>query len=264
VYNYSMDARNLRGYLHGLPVAELRWFDETASTNLEAIQWAASGAEDFSLVVADRQSQGRGRLGRKWITIAGAALAFSIILRPTQAESAHLGLFSPLGALAVASALSRLGLQPLVKWPNDVLLNRKKTCGILAEAVWTGQHLDALVLGIGVNVAPPSVPPPGEVLFPATCVESELGTALDRFVLLSSILQAVGEWRACLGKQKFMDAWQSRLAFVGEQVLVSNVGNPPVEGALLGIDGDGGLRIEVGTGEIMLIQVGDVQLRPHS
>lgn len=259
-----MDEYRLREYLKDLPVAALRWSEVTGSTNLDAMNWASSGADDFSLVVADQQSQGRGRLGRKWITIPGAALAFSIIIRPTEAETTHLGLFSPLGAVAVADALSVLGLQPVIKWPNDVLLNRKKTCGILAEAVWSGQHLDALVLGIGVNVALPSVPPPDQVLFPATCVESELGNSLDRFALLFSILQSVLDWRKHLGTRTFLDAWQSRLAFIGEKVFVSSGGNMAVEGLLLGVDSDGSLRLDVGAGEITAIQVGDVQLRPHS
>jgi BirA family biotin operon repressor/biotin-[acetyl-CoA-carboxylase] ligase len=156
-----------------------------------------------------------------------------------------------------------LGLQPAIKWPNDVLLKRKKTCGILAEAVWTGQQLDALVLGIGVNVGASAVPPSDQVLFPATCVESELGRPLDRFVLLSSILRAVVRRRQQLGSQTFMDAWQARLAFVGEQVLVTGAEGVPVEGKLLGVDAEGSLLLEDGTGKTMVVQVGDVQIRPN-
>lgn len=259
-----MDAYKLREYLRDLPVAGLRWSDATGSTNLDAIDWAASGADDFSLVAADQQTQGRGRLGRTWITNPGAALAFSLIIRPTPAESAHLGLFSPLGALAVADALLAVGLNPAVKWPNDVLINRKKTCGVLAEAVWSGQHLDALVVGIGVNVSPAAVPPPDQLMYPATCVESELGHSLDRFELLASILQAALTWRSQLGQPAFLESWQSRLAFVGEQVQVSGGGDSPLMGTLLGIDAEGSLRLDTGAGKITAIQVGDVQLRPHS
>ena len=259
-----MDVQTLREYLSDLPVGELRWLDATASTNLDAMDWAASGVADFSLVVADQQSQGRGRLGRKWITTAGSALAFSVVIRPTQTESAHLGLFSPLGALAVTDALGDLGLAATVKWPNDVVLKRKKTCGILAEAVWTGQHLDALVLGIGINVASSSVPEPDQVLFPATCVEDELGKPLDRFVLLANVLRSLVNWRARLGTTDFLAGWQARLAFVGETVWVVNGGGAPVEGLLLGIDADGSLQLKVGADQIMTIQVGDVQLRLHS
>jgi BirA family biotin operon repressor/biotin-[acetyl-CoA-carboxylase] ligase len=259
-----MNVQTLRKYLSGLPVGELRWLDTTASTNLDAMDWAASGVADFSMVVADQQSQGRGRLGRKWITTAGSALAFSLIIRPTLSETTHLGLFSPLGALAVADALGDLGLAPAIKWPNDVLLKRKKACGILVEAVWTGQHLDALVLGIGINVASSSVPEPDHVFFAATCVEDELGEPLDRFVLLANVLRSLANWRMRLGAADFLAAWQNRLAFVGESVSVANGGGAPVEGLLLGIDADGSLRLEVGAGQIMTIQVGDVQLRLHS
>ena len=161
-------------------VPDLRFFESIGSTNDEAMAWADAGAEDWSLVVADQQTQGRGRLGRHWVTNPGAALAFSLVLRPSREEMAFASLFSPLGGMGVASALEEIGLAALVKWPNDVLLNRRKVCGILGEAAWTGDRLNGMVLGIGVNVASESVPPAGELLFPATCVEAELGRPLDR------------------------------------------------------------------------------------
>ena len=92
-------------------------------------------------MIADQQTKGRGRLGRSWVTNPGAALAFSIILRPTAEEIDHLGLFSPLAGLAVCLALQNLHLPAEIKWPNDVLLARRKTCGILAESVWQGEQL---------------------------------------------------------------------------------------------------------------------------
>ena len=258
-----MNQQELCDHLEGLPIPAIRWLDVTGSTNADAIEWALAGAEDGSLVVADRQTAGRGRLGRSWVTIPGAALAFSLVLRPTADEKSHLSLFSPLGALAVASALTELGLDPEIKWPNDVLLGRRKACGILAESVWTGQILDALVLGVGVNVAPSSLPSADAVLFPAACVEEGLNFRIDRLDLLRAILTQIFAWRAAIDDPKFLDAWQERLAFKGEKVYISRSGKCPLEGRLVGIDVDGNLRLVSPAGEDLTIQVGDVQLRPH-
>jgi BirA family biotin operon repressor/biotin-[acetyl-CoA-carboxylase] ligase len=259
-----MDEVLLREHLNGLPVAALRCLEVTGSTNQDALRWAEQGADDFSLVIADRQTAGRGRLGRTWVTNPGAALAFSLILRPGGAEACALGLFSGLAAIAVSCALAAYGVRAEIKWPNDVLIRRKKTCGILAEASWSGAQLEALVLGIGVNVAPGSVPPPVEVMFPATCVESELGAPLDRFGLLGAILRELVDWRPRMTSPEFVAAWQERLAFVGEPVQVASPGQELLDGILLGIDREGGLRLNRGNHEILTVLAGDVRLRPHS
>lgn len=257
-----MDSDQLRARLESIALPALRWYDQTGSTNLDALQWASEGAPDGALVAADRQAAGRGRMGRSWVTHAGVALAFSLILRPSALELSHTSLFSPLGALGVAQALEGLGLRPQIKWPNDVLLNRSKTCGILAETAWTGQTLDALVLGVGVNVAPSSVPPATELLFPATCVEAGLGRGVDRFSLMAAILREIFAMRPFLGKEEFFQAWESRLAFRGEAVVVHRPGKETLAGELLGIDANGGLRIRSAGREINIL-AGDVHLRPQ-
>lgn len=258
-----MDEAKLRARLAGLPIPDVRWFDALGSTNLEALRWASAGAPDGALVAADQQSAGRGRLGRKWVTNPGSALAFSLIVRPSTVEKEQAGLFSPLAGLGVAFALDRLGLHSEIKWPNDVLLGRRKTCGILAESAWVGEHLEALVLGIGVNVAPSSVPPAGELLFPATCVDAEAGRPVDRFELLAAILEEIFAWRPRLGSQDFLQTWQARLAFRGETVSVQRPGQDPLSGELLGVDAQGGLRLRDGNGIEISVLAGDVHLRPH-
>jgi len=244
----------------GLPQA--LFFEVTASTNDEALRLAEAGAPDETLVAADHQTRGRGRMGRSWITQKGSALAFSLVLRPRPQERERLGLFSPLGAMSVASALEDLGLQPQVKWPNDVLLNRKKVCGILAEASWTGERLAALVVGIGVNVAPSSVPPDEVLIYPATSVEEIAGHPVDRMVVLEAILLAFRRWRSELGSDHFIKAWQERLAFLEEEVVVQPPGQSSLRGRLLGVDEEGNLRLQLASGEEIRLAAGDINLRP--
>ena len=209
-----MDLNSLKQNLNGLPITEIRYFPSTGSTNEDALYWASQGAKESSLVIADQQTSGRGRLGRKWITHPGAALAFSLILHPTQKEIDHLVLFSPLGALAVSEAIrTYCHLQTQVKWPNDVLVNRKKVCGVLAETQWTESNLDGLVLGIGINITPASIPDRTKLLFPAACLESESGYELDREKILRAVLTEFFRLRPGLGSAKFLQLWEERTGF---------------------------------------------------
>lgn len=258
-----MDEQSLRTHLARLPLAEIRYFDSVGSTNDAAMQWIADGAADGSLVVADTQTAGRGRLQRRWVTRPGVALAFSLVLRPQAGEAEHLGLFSPLGALALSVALhQRYGLHAQIKWPNDVLLQHRKVAGLLAEAAWLGNTLQGIVLGIGVNVASDAVPPAEELLFPATSVEAELGQAVDRMELLRATLAGIFAWRPRLGTPAFLQAWEDRLAFKGEAVQIEQSGQPPLSGKALGIDPSGNLVLQTGPDEQKTIAVGDVHLRP--
>ena len=185
-------------------------------------------------MIADQQTKGRGRLGRAWVTNPGAALAFSVILRPTAEEIEHLALFSPLAGLAVCLALQNLHLPAEIKWPNDVLLARRKTCGILAESAWQGAQAAGSGYWDWNQCCTSSVPPAAEVLFPATCVEEHLDEPVDRLELLRSVLKSFFEWRKHVGSAGFIQAWESRLAFKGEMVTLKNSGGQGFSGILAG------------------------------
>jgi BirA family transcriptional regulator, biotin operon repressor / biotin---[acetyl-CoA-carboxylase] ligase len=258
-----MDIEQLNDQLSGLPIPQLRSFDQIGSTNDEALNWIAAGAEDGCLVIAEQQTQGRGRLGRRWVTKPGAALAFSLILRPIAEERERLAYFSPLGALAICQALEAMGdhLQPQIKWPNDVLLQRRKTAGILVEAAWEGDMLQGIVVGIGINVGREAVPPPDEVLFPATSVEEAAGEPVDRLALLRAVLGGLFQWRAELRGELFRQNWEQRLAFKNEWVTVQGAAGTALTGQVTGLDASGNLLLRTSGGELVPVTVGDVHLR---
>lgn len=257
-----MNEKSLQAALRNLRLGGLRFYRTIGSTSDVALAWAADGARDLSLVCADEQTCGRGRGARRWITNPGSALAFSLVLRPAENETANIPLYSALGALAVSQAIESLGLHPQVKWPNDVLLNRKKVCGILAESVWMGERVDSAVLGIGVNIRPESVPPQDMLLYPATSLEAELGRSVERESFLRDILSALIEWRSHLGTDTFLRAWEERLAFRGETVSLSAEGKPVCRGQVLGLARDGNLRLLDENGKTISVQFGEVNLRP--
>lgn len=258
-----MDLELLKAVLKNSPVSNWRAFDEIGSTNDEALRWLDEDATDFSLVIADSQSKGRGRFDRTWITRPGTSLAFTVIFKATADEmNVPISLFAPMCGLAVWQTLhDKLELNPQIKWPNDVLLERKKCCGILVEAAWTGDTLNGIIAGIGMNIAEGSLPPTGTTLFPATWIERYTGKTVDRFALLTGVLIALADWRSQLGTAQFFETWQEHLAFKGERVSVEQEGNKPQIGTELGIDTNGNLLLLNASGATITIEVGDVHLR---
>ncbi|MBE0698199.1 MAG: biotin--[acetyl-CoA-carboxylase] ligase [Anaerolineaceae bacterium] len=261
-----MNVSLITSRLTGLPIPQIRYYDVIGSTNDEALRWAAAGAADGCLVVANQQTSGRGRLGRRWVTTPGAALAFSLIMLPYPAEQAQSSFFTALGALAVCQALeTRLGLAVQIKWPNDILLEGKKTAGILVEANWMGQEMQSVVIGIGVNIAAESVPPASELLFPATSVEQNTRKKVDRIDLLRAILQGFVDWRVQLQKGGIRSAWEDRLAFKGDWVNIEETASPagstPLTGQVMGLDDSGSLLLRSAAGAIVRVAVGDLHLR---
>ena len=258
-----MNQKELKKALSKLPLGDVRYFDSIGSTNNEALAWATSDAKDLSLVIADEQTAGRGRLDRKWFTPSGTALAFSLILRPTEEEKSLLTRIVGLAALAVTDALRIRGLVAQIKWPNDVLLNGSKVAGILVESVWSGEEVDCVVIGIGVNVLKGAVPSEDLLNFPATSLEESLGPAIERERVLHDILAGIIALRPHLGTDSFIASWENALAFRSEQVLAEQGEGALITGKLLGLEPDGGLRLSDENGKSVTVRFGDVRLRPY-
>ena len=261
-----MEEKGLRKSLSNLSLGEIRFFQQTGSTNDLALAWATTGAEEFSLVIADEQTSGRGRQGRRWLTPPGTALAFSIILRLVKNEKDKITLFSGLGALALYQVLSERGLPAQIKWPNDVLISGRKVAGVLVESVWMGDQVESVIVGMGVNVLPESVPPASEVLFPPTSVHSE-GLKIDRLDLLHNVLEKLILLRHSMGGEEFIQSWEKALAYMGEPVHVWTGPGPShdksfsVTGILRGLESNGALRLDTTAG-LQILQFGEIHLRP--
>ena len=276
-----MDQAGLLQSLSDLPIGVIKYFDRLDSTSNVASTWAAQGAPDLALVVAEEQTAGRGRQGRRWVTVPKASLAFSLVIYPTDKSPDILPRLTALGTLAVRDALEKYyGILAQIKWPNDVLVQQRKLAGILAEARWTGDHIDAFILGIGINIAAASV---GTALgnednlcFPATCVESILGHPVDRLELLHHVIAELLFWRPRLASPEFLKAWDSHLAFRGEHVQVVTEQNVErkvspespggqtlvvAKGTLLGLAPDGSLKLRIQSGEVIAVRAGEVRIR---
>jgi BirA family transcriptional regulator, biotin operon repressor / biotin---[acetyl-CoA-carboxylase] ligase len=249
---------DLSPYLDPLGLGAWRYLPVVGSTNDVAREWASAGAPDWALVVADAQTAGRGRGERRWLTEPGGALAFSLVLRPTPAESGCFPRFTALAALGLTRALAGLGLAAQLKWPNDVLLVGRKVAGVLVEADWQSARVEAAVVGMGVNVSPGSVPPADSLRYPATSVETVLGARIDRWALLAETLIAMRDYRAVLAGDGLVEAWNANLAMVGEWVRFQVHGESPHTLRLLGVNSDGQLMLAHIDGTLMLALSGEI------
>ena len=240
------------------------FFESIGSTNDVAAVLAADGREG-AVVIADTQTAGRGRRGHTWCSPAGAGLYVSVVLSPRLArhdpDRATL-LLTMTAGLALAEAVSQAtGLVPAIKWPNDLLIGRRKLAGILAEGV--ARHdapaVQSVVLGYGLNLQPAAFPP--ELRDRVTSIESELGRRFDRGPILASTLEALAVRYDDLLEARYdaiLDAWRA-LAPGSRNARVSwDRTNGVATGVTAGVDSDGALLV-VCDGAIERIVAGEVR-----
>ncbi len=226
---------------HGFSIRHLL---ETNSTNDDILQAIETNEPEGFVIVADRQLKGRGRQGRAWVTTPDSSLAFSILLNPTTAETNFLSRFSALAGLAVIAAIEQLtGARAWLKWPNDVLINGKKVCGILVEALWDGYHPKGLAIGIGINLSPDAIPNLPDLIYPASSLKTETGKQVDRSSLLEAILTQINQLRSELTTEAFIERCNASLAFKGQVVPIRTDTGEMFPFRLLKIASDGALIV---------------------
>jgi BirA family biotin operon repressor/biotin-[acetyl-CoA-carboxylase] ligase len=229
--------------------------DETSSTNDEALARARDGASEGTLVTAVRQTAGRGRRGREWVSPAGN-LHLSLILRPPGGieAAAAIGFAAALAVSDAVAAALPPGTPVTVKWPNDVLVNGAKVAGLLIEA--SG---DALVLGVGINV----VAHPDNTPYPATSVQDAGGAGTADSVLAAfcdAFKSRYDAW-AARGFAALREDWLARAHGLGQRIVVQLEG-ARFDGVFAGIDDAGALMLDLGAAGMKKITAGDVFFAP--
>jgi BirA family biotin operon repressor/biotin-[acetyl-CoA-carboxylase] ligase len=227
---------------------DIRWYDSVPSTMDIATALAAQGAPHGVVVAADHQTAGRGRRGSTWVSPPGAGLYFSFIGRPAFANATAGNPRLPSITLAAGvgvrdGIVAATGLEPGLKWPNDLLVGRKKLAGILAEGHALGSCDQAVVIGVGVNVRPAAYPP--ELGARITSIEGELGRAIDRHVLLTEVLARLEACLLALSEKPgdILQAWRA----ASPTALGTRVEWDGRRGVTAGIDETGALLVNTGT-----------------
>ncbi|MBF0341206.1 MAG: biotin--[acetyl-CoA-carboxylase] ligase [Magnetococcales bacterium] len=231
------------------------------STNQQALSMGQSGAPEGTLVVADAQTRGRGRLGRSWCSPAGENLYFSMLLRPPLPvhQAPRLTLVA---GLATLEALRSAGVPGVLKWPNDVLVSGRKLAGILTEMATEGERIRHVVVGIGVNVNGTAQAFPPEVASRAVTMADILQRKLHRQELLTALLAAWEHWYDCFltdGFEPVRMAWRSQALLEGQRVRIET-SSETLDAWLEDLDGDGFLLARTTDGERFRVLAGDVVL----
>lgn len=237
----------LESALEGTIFDNFIYYPETISTNILAMQLGAKGAKEGTVVIADRQTGGRGRLGRSWHSPPGG-LWFSLILRPDIPPS-EAPLLSLVGGISVMRTLRSMGLEAGLKWPNDVLINGKKVCGILGEVRAEMDMVDYIVLGIGLNVNLDAGDFDAELKTSATSLKIETGIVHLRQPILISFLRNFNDLYSEFlsnGFEALMEEYMSGFFLKGRWARIS-APSGMIEGRVTGITSDGGLLLEAGS-----------------
>ena len=242
---------------------DVRHVRETGSTNADLMALARSGAPDGVVLVADHQTGGRGRLGRSWEAPPGSSLLMSVLFRPGLAVADTFHLTMAVGLAAQHACEATAGVRPGLKWPNDLVVERdgatRKLGGILAESHLAGDRVDAVVVGLGLNVNWPREPA-GDLAEVATALNLLTGSEVDRDGLLSELLAALDALAADLDSEHARRAlratYRDELSTHGRAVRVETP-EGMVEGNAFDVDDTGSLVVDTADGHID-VAVGDV------
>lgn len=233
---------------------------ETASTNTLAKELCREGAPHGALVICKRQTDGRGRRGREWFSQDDNSLCMSIILRPrTTAEL--LPRYTIASSVAVYHALRYMGIEDAaIKWPNDILINGKKVCGILFDGVFSGSECECIICGIGINVN--GHPKDRDFSDSATSLFAQTGTLIDREILCAAILDEAEKAFAMCETDEFytsvMEDYTENSCVLNKRVTIKS--DKDIHGTVTGFDDLGRIILKTDDGNDIAFDSGDVSL----
>ena len=242
---------------------EVLSYKKVDSTNDIAYELAKKGMKEGTVILAEEQGKGKGRHGRTWLSPSKSGIYFSIILRPhiTPNEISKITL---LAAVATAKAIREAtGLQAMIKWPNDILVNHKKVCGILTEMKAEQDSVDFIVIGIGINVNNPGKQlPKGASSLAEELSHHRKDEQISRIELTKKLIEKLEEDYFLLKKDGFrpiMDEWKHLSDMLGSRVKVS-LQNRTFEGLAHDIDPDGALVVRRDAGTLEKVSSGDIMM----
>jgi BirA family biotin operon repressor/biotin-[acetyl-CoA-carboxylase] ligase len=241
---------------------DIRVFERTTSTNDVIEKLARDGVKEGAVVFAESQTNGRGRLGRKWMSPERKGLWFSVLLRP-DLRPQEITQLTVVAATALWRAIhEQTGLRPGIKWPNDILVRGRKTAGILTELTAELDRVKHVILGIGVDVNLGAGDFPSELRRLATSLKLELGRPVSRSELATAILRELDRDYARVGAGDFAsvaDEWEEHCTTLGRQVAI-RIGDRQIRGRAEALGEDGALLLRTEHGHLERIIGGDVTL----
>ena len=240
---------------------EVIYLQETDSTNLRAHEYGKSGAAEGLVIIAERQTAGKGRLGRKWTSPCGVNLYTTVLLRPSILPRWATQL-TFLSSVAVAHAIMEVsGIRPQVKWPNDVLIDGKKVAGILNEIDAEMEGIHYMIMGIGVNLNMQKDQFPPDLRYPGTSLALEKGADVSRLEFARALYRELDRLYQLYLDQGFspiVSLWESFFSWAGRRVEV-DFQDRRLQGVVSGLDADGALLLKLDNGAVERVLAGDVR-----
>ncbi len=236
----------------------IHYFKETESTNILARDMAGS-VDEGTVVIAESQTEGRGRMGRKWISPEGG-IWLSVVLKPRM-QPLHAPRITLLAGVAVAKTIRSYELLAKIKWPNDVLINGKKVCGILTEIGAEMDSIQYVVVGVGIDANVDTETFPEDFRDSSTSLKNELGHDIDRVEFVQRLLSELEFLYLKFQKEGFlsiMEEWRSMSATIGEWVKITTQ-TRAIYGEAIGVDSEGALILETDEGKLEKIVAGNCE-----
>lgn len=261
----KLDVHTIQKHLASATVAhDIRLHASVPSTNSALRELATNAAPEGTVVIAEEQTAGHGRFGKPWFSPPGANLYLSALLRPIVAPR-EVGGFSFVGSLALCDAIKGEGLDATIKWPNDVLVERKKVAGVLVECATIESRVDYVIVGFGVNlnVTHEALRTAlGRSGHNAASLRDFAGREIDRNAFAASLLNHLARWVEVYrmsGPDPLLAAWRDRDILTGRRVEVRGEG-PSYDGRVLGVDGQGHLVLRDSLGKLHRVLAGEIRL----
>src|SRR5262245_61518214 len=243
---------------------EIHLFDAVTSSNGVLRELAAKAAPEGTVVIAEEQTAGHGRFGKSWFSPKGVNLYLSVLLRPAIAPR-DAAILSFAGSLALCDAIRTEGMDATIKWPNDVLVERKKVAGVLVECATLGSRVDYVILGFGVNLNVSHsalMAALGRSGHAAGSPSDSAGREIDRNAFVAALLDHLAGWLEIYrvqGPEPLVAAWRDRDILTGRRVEVRGEG-PSYEGRVLGVDAQGHLVVRDSRGVLRQVMAGEIRL----
>ncbi|KEH89961.1 biotin--[acetyl-CoA-carboxylase] ligase [Clostridium novyi] len=242
---------------------DIRYYNTIDSTNTKAKELGTAGAKEGTVVISEEQTGGRGRLGRQWVSPKFKGTWMSIILKP-DIEPMDASKITQIGAAAVCMSINELGLKATIKWPNDIVLNGKKVCGILTEMSGELNKINYIIMGIGINVNIEDEDFPGDIKDIATSIKIESGKKVKRKELVASIFNnfesLYDEFINSETIKRSINICRENSALIGNDIKIIKR-NEEVFAKAIGLTEDGELIVEYNDGKVDKIVSGEVSVR---
>lgn len=242
---------------------DIRYYNTIDSTNTKAKELGTAGAKEGTVVISEEQTGGRGRLGRQWVSPKFNGIWMSIILKP-DIEPMDASKITQIGAAAVCMSINELGLKATIKWPNDIVLNGKKVCGILTEMSGELNKINYIIMGIGINVNIEDEDFPGDIKDIATSIKIESGKKVKRKELVASIFNnfesLYDEFINSETIKRSINICRENSALIGNDIKIIKR-NEEVFAKAIGLTEDGELIVEYNDGKVDKIVSGEVSVR---